>query len=103
MKAVKVKTLIFSSSATVYREPKYLPIDENHPKNPENPYGASKLKAENILKSISMSDQSWKIVCLRYLSPIGSHENVNIGDNPVGTANNLFPIILKVLKKKIKF
>ena len=50
-----------------------------------------------------MSDQSWKIVCLRYLSPIGSHENVNIGDNPVGTANNLFPIILKVLKKKIKF
>ncbi len=102
MKAVKVKTLIFSSSATVYGEPKYLPIDEDHPKNPENPYGESKLKVENILKSLSISDPSWKIVCLRYFNPIGSHENVDIGDNPIGNANNLFPIILKVLKKRIK-
>ena len=102
MKKSNVKKLIFSSSATVYGEPEYLPIDENHPKNPKNPYGKSKLEVENILKSLSMSDSQWKIVCLRYFNPIGSHENIDMGDNLSGNANNLFPVILKVLRKKIK-
>ena len=101
MKENDVKNLVFSSSATVYGEPKYLPIDESHPLMAINPYGRSKLHVEEILKDLAFSDNSWKIICLRYFNPVGAHESGLIGDNPNGIPNNLFPIINNVLCGKL--
>ena len=70
MQLADVKTLVFSSSATVYGDPQYLPIDESHPLSATNPYGRSKLQIEEILKDVAKSDAQWKIICLRYLSLI---------------------------------
>ena len=101
MKENNVKNLVFSSSATVYGEPKYLPIDENHPLAAINPYGRSKLHIEEILKDLAFSDKSWKIICLRYFNPVGAHESGLIGENPNGIPNNLFPLINNVLCGKL--
>ena len=96
MHSEKVKTLVFSSSATVYGEPQYLPLDENHPTNATNPYGRSKLHIEEMLKDIAMSDTGWRIACLRYFNPVGAYESGLIGENPNGVPDNLMPYIAQV-------
>lgn len=96
MKSCAVKNLVFSSSATVYGEPEYLPIDEKHSVNPTNPYGYTKLFIENILSDICKAYLDWNVVCLRYFNPIGAHKSGLIGDNPSGIPENLMPYILKV-------
>lgn len=102
MKNNKVKTLIFSSSATIYGDPKYLPIDEKHQLKPKNPYGKTKLYIENLLEDIYKADKEWRIACLRYFNPIGSHESGLIGDYPSGQINNLMPLITQVALNKEK-
>ncbi|OZA08883.1 MAG: UDP-glucose 4-epimerase GalE [Methylotenera sp. 17-45-7] len=101
MHKCNVKTLIFSSSATVYGEPQYLPYDEKHPTRPYNPYGRTKLHIEELLSDIAQSDNSFKIVCLRYFNPVGAHETGLIGENPSGIPNNLMPYIVKVAKGQL--
>lgn len=96
MKCANVKTLVFSSSATVYGDPQYLPIDEDHPTSATNPYGRSKLHIEEMLKDVANSDPEWKIICLRYFNPVGAHESGLIGEDPNGIPNNLFPFIGQV-------
>ena len=96
MAEANVKTLIFSSSATVYGNPQYLPIDESHPLSATNAYGRSKLYIEEILADIARADEAWKIICLRYFNPVGAHHSGLIGENSGGIPNNLMPYIGKV-------
>jgi UDP-glucose 4-epimerase len=96
MKSTNVKTLVFSSSATVYGDPQYLPVDENHPTSATNAYGRSKIYIEEILKDLANSDSDWKIICLRYFNPVGAHESGLIGEDSSGTPNNLMPYIAQV-------
>jgi len=93
MKKNDIKTLVFSSSATVYGDPQYLPLDESHPLSTTNPYGATKLMIEDILRDLYVSDSSWKISILRYFNPVGSHKSGLIGEDPSGIPNNLMPFI----------
>jgi UDP-glucose 4-epimerase len=93
MKATGIRTLVFSSSATVYGDPKYLPYDENHPTLPTNPYGRTKLQVEQLLQDVSNSSKEWSIACLRYFNPVGAHESALIGELPIGVPNNLVPFI----------
>ena len=96
MKLTNVKTLVFSSSATVYGDPQHLPIDENHPTSATNAYGRSKLHIEEMLKDVANSDAEWRIICLRYFNPVGAHESGLIGEDPRGVPNNLMPYIAQV-------
>jgi UDP-glucose 4-epimerase len=96
MQSAGINTLVFSSSATVYGDPTYLPYDEDHPTKPTNPYGRNKLQIEDILKDLSASDKEWKIGCLRYFNPVGAHESGLIGEDPNGIPNNLMPMIGRV-------
>ncbi len=93
MKRADIKKIVFSSSATVYGEPNYLPLNEKHPLRVTNPYGRTKLMIEDILRDLYISDNSWKIVILRYFNPVGAHESGLIGENPNGIPNNLMPFI----------
>jgi len=89
--------LVFSSSATVYGDSPKMPIIENCPTGvPTNPYGQSKLMAENVLKGLAESDPRWSIALLRYFNPIGAHESGLIGEDPNGIPNNLLPYMLQV-------
>lgn len=96
MKLTNVKTLVFSSSATVYGSPQYLPVDELHPTSATNAYGRSKLHIEEMLQDLANSDVEWKIICLRYFNPVGAHESGLIGEEPSGPPNNLMPYISQV-------
>jgi UDP-glucose 4-epimerase len=96
MKKFGCKTFIFSSSATVYGEPKSVPISEDFPLSSLNPYGHSKLIIEDLLKNICDSDSAWSIAILRYFNPIGAHKSGMIGENPIGLPNNLMPYISQV-------
>jgi len=96
MQQFGVKTLIFSSSATVYGDPATTPIVEDFPLQTTNPYGASKLMIENILRDLAVADPEWRISLLRYFNPIGAHESGLIGENPRGIPNNLVPFIAQV-------
>ena len=96
MKSVQVKTLVFSISATVYDEPRYLPLDEDHPTSATNPYDRSKLHIEEMLKDVAASDPAWRMACLRYFNPLGAHESGLIGENPNVVPNNLMPYIAQV-------
>ncbi|VFN02073.1 MAG: UDP-glucose 4-epimerase [Candidatus Kentron sp. G] len=96
MNSCGIRRLIFSSSAAVYGNPRYLPIDERHPTGATNPYGRSKLHIEQILHDVAGSDHTWRIVCLRYFNPIGAHDSGLIGERPNGTPNNLMPYIAGV-------
>jgi UDP-glucose 4-epimerase len=96
MLAMDVKTMVFSSSATVYGEPQYLPIDEGHPARPTNPYGRSKLQVEQILEDLALSDPAWRIICLRYFNPVGAHDSGLLGESPLGIPGNLMPLIVQV-------
>ena len=91
-----VKTLIFSSSATVYGDPAALPIREDFPRSTTNPYGASKLMLEDMLADLSRSDGEWRIARLRYFNPVGAHESGLIGEAPSGIPNNLMPYVAQV-------
>lgn len=96
MQAQHIKTLVFSSSATVYGQPQYLPLDESHPTSATNPYGRSKLHIEEILNDLATSDPEWCIACLRYFNPVGAHDSGLIGESPSGIPNNLMPYIAQV-------
>jgi UDP-glucose 4-epimerase len=101
MKVSNVKSLVFSSSATVYGDPQYLPIDEEHPLSATNAYGRSKLHIEEMLKDVANSDVEWKIICLRYFNPVGAHKSGLIGEDPHGIPNNLAPYISQVAIGKL--
>lgn len=88
--------IIFSSSATVYGEPQYLPCDENHPLEPINPYGRTKLMAENLLQDWSAAQKGRHTVALRYFNPVGADASGLIGEDPNGIPNNLMPFISQV-------
>lgn len=94
------KSLVFSSSATVYGKPERLPIKEDFPLSTTNPYGATKLMIEGILKDVYVSDNNWSIAVLRYFNPIGAHESGLIGEDPNDIPNNLMPYIVKVATKE---
>ncbi|MDE2064195.1 MAG: UDP-glucose 4-epimerase GalE [Bradyrhizobium sp.] len=96
MQTSGVKRMIFSSSATVYGDPKFLPYTEDHPLNPVNPYGRTKLIVEEMLRDLSASDPTWSIGILRYFNPIGAHESGLIGEDPKGVPNNLLPFVAQV-------
>jgi UDP-glucose 4-epimerase len=91
-----VKTLVFSSSATVYGDPHAVPIREDFPLSATNPYGRSKLMIEEMLGDVARSDAAWRIALLRYFNPVGAHESGLIGEDPHGVPNNLMPYIAKV-------
>lgn len=103
MKKHEVKKLVFSSSATVYGNPKIIPITEEcETGGTTNPYGTSKHMVETILKDLYTSDNSWDIAILRYFNPVGAHESGLIGESPVGKPNNLMPFISKVAKGELE-
>ena len=91
-----IRSLVFSSSATVYGEPVFLPYTEDHPLKPINVYGQTKLMVEHILRDLSLSDSSWRIALLRYFNPVGAHFSGLIGEDPLGIPNNLMPFITQV-------
>jgi UDP-glucose 4-epimerase len=96
MQATGIKTLVFSSSATVYGNPQYFPITESHPLSVINPYGRTKLIVEELLRDHFRAISDWRIGILRYFNPVGAHESGLIGEYPVGTPNNLMPLIGQV-------
>ena len=96
MAARGVKRIIFSSSATVYGNPHMVPIREDFPLAPTNPYGRSKLMIEQIFKDLQAADQSWRIALLRYFNPVGAHKSGLIGEDPQGSPNNLMPYLSQV-------
>lgn len=97
MKNHKVKNIIFSSSATVYGDPAFIPITEECPKgSPTNPYGWTKWMIEQILSDLHTSDPDWNVILLRYFNPIGAHESGLIGEDPKGIPNNLVPYVAQV-------
>lgn len=104
MKEVGVKNIIFSSSATVYGNPKSVPITEDFPKGEcTNPYGWSKSMMEQIMTDLQKSDPEWKVVLLRYFNPIGAHKSGKIGEDPRGIPNNLLPYIAQVAVGKLDY
>lgn len=102
MKSFKVDKLVFSSSATVYGDPKAVPITEDFPLSATNPYGKTKLFIEEILRDLFVSDPSWNIAVLRYFNPVGAHPSGRIGEDPSGIPNNLMPYISQVAVGKLK-
>jgi len=96
MSKAECNNIVFSSSATVYGKPKYLPYDEEHPTNPVNPYGRTKLMIENIISDWTKADLKRKGTVLRYFNPVGAHESGQIGEEPIGIPNNLMPYIAQV-------
>lgn len=101
MRRHNVKRIVFSSSATVYGSPKTVPIKEDFPLSTTNPYGATKLMIENILRDLYHSDNSWSIALLRYFNPIGAHESGLIGEDPNGIPNNIMPRLINVALGKM--
>lgn len=96
MAKYQVKKLVFSSSATVYGQPAFVPIKEDFPVSATNPYGQSKLMGEQILRDLEQSDCEWSIIYLRYFNPAGAHESGLIGEMPQGAPNNLMPYVAQV-------
>lgn len=100
MSAANVNTIVFSSSATVYGDPHTVPIKEDFPLSTTNPYGASKLMIENILRDVYIANPQWRIALLRYFNPTGAHSSGLIGEDPNGIPNNLMPYIAQVATGK---
>ena len=96
MQKTGVKRIVFSSSATVYGAPKFLPYTEDHPLNAVNPYGRTKLIIEDMLRDQYAADPSWAVAILRYFNPAGTHESGLIGEDPKGVPNNLVPFVAQV-------
>jgi len=103
MRSSGVNKLIFSSSATVYGVPRFLPITEQHPRSAINPYGRTKLQIEEMLQDFAVSAPDWGIVCLRYFNPVGAHESGRIGEVPGGVPNNLMPYLAQVAIGQLPF
>ena len=101
MQKHEVKNFVFSSSATVYGNPETVPIDENAPVRPFNPYGRTKLFIEEILKDLYAADNSWNIALLRYFNPVGAHPSGRIGEDPADIPNNLMPYVSQVAVGKL--
>jgi UDP-glucose 4-epimerase len=101
MREHNVKALVFSSSATVYGDPHTVPITEDFPLSPTNPYGRTKWMIEEILRDLHRSDESWNIALLRYFNPIGAHPSGRIGEDPHDIPNNLVPYIAQVAVGKL--
>jgi len=97
-----VRTIVFSSSATVYGEPASVPIREDFPLSASNPYGRSKLMIEEILRDTAATDPTWRVALLRYFNPVGAHSSGLIGEDPNGIPNNLMPYIAQVAVGKLK-
>mgnify|MGYP001132180449 CR=1 FL=1 len=103
MRNAGVKNIIFSSSATVYGDPAFVPITEECPKGQcTNPYGWSKSMLEQILTDLHTADSEWNVVLLRYFNPVGAHKSGTIGENPKGIPNNLMPYITQVAVGKLE-
>ena len=103
MREHNVKNIIFSSSATVYGDPAFVPITEDCPKgNPTNPYGQTKSMLEQVLTDLHTADPEWNVVLLRYFNPIGAHKSGLIGEDPKGIPNNLVPYIAQVAIGKLE-
>ena len=102
MRDRNVKQFVFSSSATVYGVPQSSPIDESFPLSATNPYGQSKLIAEQVLRDLQLADPSWRIATLRYFNPVGAHESGLIGEDPAGIPNNLMPYVAQVAVGKLE-
>jgi len=96
MQNTQVQRIIFSSSATVYGIPRFLPYTEDHPLSPVNPYGRTKLAIEDMLRDQFASDPQWRVGILRYFNPAGAHESGLIGEDPTGVPNNLVPFVAQV-------
>ncbi len=96
MDAAGVRTLVFSSSATVYGDPASVPIREDFPLSATNPYGRSKLMVEDVLRDLAHADASWRLAILRYFNPVGAHESGLIGEDPAGVPDNLLPFVGQV-------
>jgi UDP-glucose 4-epimerase len=103
MQAAGVKTLVFSSSATVYGTPQFLPYTEAHPLAPVNPYGRTKLMVEDMLRDLHQSDADWRVGILRYFNPVGADASGLIGEDPRGIPNNLMPFIAQVATGRREF
>jgi UDP-glucose 4-epimerase len=103
MKKYNCKKIVFSSSATVYGNPKTVPIKEDFPLSTTNPYGSTKLMIEKILEDVYISDNEWSVILLRYFNPIGAHESGLIGESPNGIPNNLMPYINQVACGKLDY
>lgn len=96
MDRANVRRIVFSSSATVYGDPKQVPISEGSRLQVTNPYGRTKLMCEDILRDLQVSDPRWHVAILRYFNPVGAHISGTIGEHPSGTPNNLMPFITQV-------
>ena len=103
MARANIYTLVFSSSATVYGEPVFLPYTEAHPLKPINVYGHSKLMVEQILQDLASSNSAWRIALLRYFNPVGAHASGHIGEDPSGIPNNLMPFLAQVAVGKREY
>jgi UDP-glucose 4-epimerase len=102
MAEFNVKSIVFSSSATVYGDPQEVPVKEDAPLSATNPYGQTKLMIENILRDVYRADNTWCIAILRYFNPIGAHESGMIGEDPNGLPNNLLPYVAQVAVGKLQ-
>ena len=96
MRAANVRTLVFSSSATVYGDAQTMPLHEEDPTSATNPYGRTKLMVEQIMADLVVSDPAWSMTALRYFNPVGAHESGLMGEDPQGIPNNLMPFIAQV-------
>jgi UDP-glucose 4-epimerase len=96
MQQAGVRRIVFSSSATVYRDANGVPFKEDSPLGPSSPYGQTKLMMENIMRDLAVSEPGWHIALLRYFNPVGAHESGMIGEDPSGIPNNLMPFISQV-------
>lgn len=103
MQVHNVRKLVFSSSATVYGSPEQMPIREDFPIAPLNPYGHSKAMIEQILRDLYISDPTWQVTLLRYFNPVGAHPSGLIGEDPNGIPNNLFPFITQVAVGRLPY
>jgi UDP-glucose 4-epimerase len=103
MQAHGVKRFVFSSSATVYGEPKFLPYTESHPLEAMNVYGRTKLMGEQILRDQVAADPAWCVAWLRYFNPVGAHESGRMGEDPRGVPNNLMPYVQQVAVGRREF
>ena len=97
-----IKTVVFSSSATVYGEPPSVQFREDFPLSPVNPYGRSKMMVEDVLRDVAKGDAAWRVALLRYFNPVGAHASGMIGEDPNGIPNNLMPYMAQVASGKLK-
>ena len=103
MAAHGVRNLVFSSTAAVYGDPSFDPINESFPTNPIQPYGESKLAVEKYLRELDASEPGWNLISLRYFNPVGAHTSGRIGEDPQGTPDNLTPYITQVAVGKREY